>query len=935
MHDGGQMTRQQNTGVGPVADGPADEPLLRLRAERELALETARSAIRDTTRLTRLLAILSEPGPLDLLLDRALATLSELFSADIVVLLDPAGTGSFAPLAAIGLPEDMLRRSFSDHKEAYPCLLMETREPILVNNAGLDPQVDESLAELEVMTLVGLPVAGNLAVRGALFLARCRPEPFSGPEADLLTNMAHRMGLALEEAQRASQLSRIVESGRLISRHLNPGNVASESVQLFPAIAGADGAALILVSPELGASCAGLNGLDWACTPFLLQLTERLLAQPARIEPISVIDLPALLDHHGLMPWPDCPKTALVLPIGRKERNRGLLLALRKTAVAFTPSTLQMATLFTDQISAAMENARLYQAVHSELTERMRAEEALRASEERFRALIRSVSDIIAILDPAGTIRYISPAAETLWACPVMALYGQSLHDRAHPDDAASLRDLFAHVGTDAGTMLSGSVRLQQDGENWRDFDLILVNLLNDPVIGGIVATLHDVTERKIYERQLSQLAYYDPLTGLANRACFKERLQAALVRAERTTGSVAVLFADLDNFKVINDTLGHAYGDEALRLVADRLRACTGDGEMVARLGGDEFTVLIEGVGGVEQVTPLADRLVATLGRPIRFEERDYFIGGSLGVAISDPRGDSGDELLRKADLAMYQAKQEGKGRYVVFHAGLDETVKERLELAAGMRRALRNGEFFLRYQPIFTLDERRVQAVEALVFWRHPIQGEIVPSVIIPLAEEIGCMAELGPWVLGEACRQGQRWQSPHPDGRGVSVCVNLSPGQFHSPNLTTAVAAALDQANLPAGRLVLEIAESTLAQEPAAAVDRLMALKKIGVRLAIDDFGTGYLGVHALKRLPVDALKIEHTFIDGIEADERKQAIVRSVLALAGNQGLQVIGEGIETQAQAAQLWQLGCGHGQGRLLARPLSAEACAALLSRQG
>ena len=928
------MTSQENVHPGPVRDQPAMEELHRLHAERETALQAARSAVRDTTRLTRLLAILGEPGPMDLLFDRTLSTLSELFAADIVVLLDPAGTGTFAPLAAIGLPEDLLPLPFFDQEDSYAMQVMARREPVLVDHAGTDPRIASSLRELEVMTMIGLPVIGSQGVRGALFLARCRPAPFATSEADLLGSMTYRIGLTLEEAQRADQSSRLVECNRLISRHLNPTLVATEAVQLFPAMAGADAAALVLVSSETGPSCAGLSGLEWGCAPVLVGLASRLLAAPSQDEPYATVALPAMLGAFGFSPWADCPQSLLALPFGRKERNRGMLFALRRTAVAFTPIAQQMATLYADQIAAALENSRLYQAVHSELAERVRAEEALRASEERFRALVRSVSDIIAILDREGAIHYISPAAEILWECPAMALYGQNILDRVHPQDLAGLHELLARVGARAGEMVQGAVRLAREGEDWRDFDCILVNLLDDPAIDGLVVTFHDVTERRTYERRLTQLAYFDPLTGLANRACFYDRMRSALARACTEGLSVAVLFADLDNFKIINDTLGHAYGDEALRWVADQLRANLAHGELAARLGGDEFTVLIEGVRGVEQVLPLAHRLIAALAAPVRLAGRDFRVGGSMGLAINDPGNPNADELLRKADLAMYRAKQEGKGRCVVFRADLDETSRERLEMEAELRRAIGRKEFFLRFQPIFDLDTRQVQAVEALVFWQHPRRGEVAPTVIIPLAEESGCMVELGQWIVREACRQSRAWSPRGVRHGGIPVCVNLSPGQFHHPSLAVDTAAALEQEDLSPAQLVFEIAESTLAHEPAGALNRFAALKNIGVRLTIDDFGTGHLDLHVLKHLPVEALKIDHTFIRDVETDERKQAIVRGVLALAGDCGLRVVGEGIETQAQLDQLLRMGCACGQGYLLARPMSAMDCAALLARQ-
>lgn len=910
------------------------EDVYRLRAARDTALQAARAAVRDTTRLTRLLTILSEPGPLELLFDRALSTLSELFSADIVILLDPAGTGVFSPLAAVGVPEDMLRQPLWDAEGGYVASVMRSGKPFLTADASADLSVDSQLRELGAETAVWLPVIGSHAARGALILARCRPDPFVHADVDLLTAMAYRIGLALEETQRNAQLERIVQAGREIGRHLDESAVGQEAVRLLPVVVRADAAALVLSEPDGAARCIAQFGLDPAWTTTCGRLAERLLANSrlVDVEPYNTLDLHVAAEQLPFELPHACPIRALLaVPLRREERIRGLLYAMRFSATSFNPDILQIATLYAGQISAALENARLYRAVHDELAERVRAEEALHASHERFRALIRSVSDVIAILAADGTIRYASPAVETMWKCSDAALLGRSVFDRVHPEDTDTMRDLLSQAREQPQSTLTGAVRLGQGQDAWRDFEVILVNLLDEPAVAGIVATYHDVTERKTYERELTHLAFRDPLTGLANRAYFRDRLRHGLIRADAEGRSVAVIFFDLDNFKIVNDSLGHACGDQVLRVIADRVRACLRRDDTAARLGGDEFTILIEDLTDVDQVMPLANRLIVELRDPIRLEGRDLFVGGSMGIAISTPNQDSTDELLRKADLAMYHAKNSGKGCYAIFDAQLNAAAMERLDLETELRQAIGRRELQVHYQPIVSLVDGRIREVEALVYWPHSRRGLVAPSEIIPIAEETGLIIELGQWVLEAACRQVRAWEQHYPGESPLRLSVNLSARQFRHAALVSEISIALRNSELQPSSLTFEITESVLIRDPVGTVAKLQALKDLGVRLAIDNFGTGYSSLSYLKRFPVDTLKIDRSFVQGIEANPGDKAIAQSVIALAAAFNLEVIGEGIETEGQAARLRALGCWHGQGYLFAPPLPASEFEMLL----
>ena len=908
----------------------------RLRAARDTALQAARAAVRDTTRLTRLLAILSEPGSLEFLLDQVLSTLSELFAADIVVLVDPAGTGTFSPLAVIGIPEDMLQQQPSDAEIGYVASVMRSGTPILTGETSADLDMNSQLRELGAETAVWLPVIGSHAARGALILARCRPDPFVRADVDLLTAMAYRIGLALEEAQRNTQLEQIVRTGHEIGRHLDESAVGDKAVRMFPAVMRADAAALVLRDSDDTFRCVAQFGLDPAWSAAWSRLAECLLTDSclADAEPYSTPDLRVAVERFSLE-LHACPVRALLaIPIRREERIRGLLCAMRFSTTSFNPDTLQIAMLYASQISAALENARLYRAVHDELAERLRAEQALRASHERFRALIRSVSDVIAILTIDGTIHYASPAVEAMWGCSAVALAGQSVFDRVHPEDVETMQGLLAEVGKQANSTLIGAVRLRQGLNVWRDFEVILANLLDESAVAGIVATYHDVTERKSYERELTQLAFRDPLTGLANRAHFRDRLRLGLLHADAEGRSVAVIFFDLDNFKIVNDSLGHACGDQVLRVIADRVRGCLRRNDTAARLGGDEFTILVEGVTDLDQVMPMANRLIGELRDPIRLEGRELFVGGSMGIAISVPNQDSPDDLLRKADLAMYHAKSSGKGCYAIFDAQLNAAAVERLDLETELRQAMERQELRVYYQPIVSLEDRRIREVEALVRWQHPLRGLVAPSSIIPIAEETGLIIDLGQWVLEGACRQVRAWQLRYPSEPPLRLCVNLSARQFRHGTLVSEIGTALCNSALEPFDLTLEITESNLIRDPAGTIAKLRNLKDLGVRLAIDDFGTGYSNLGYLKQFPVDTLKIDRSFVQDIAVNPRDKAIAQSVIALAAAFNLDVIGEGIETGEQAAHLRALGCQHGQGYLFAPPLPAAEFEALLARK-
>ena len=565
-----------------------------------------------------------------------------------------------------------------------------------------------------------------------------------------------------------------------------------------------------------------------------------------------------------------------------------------------------------------------------------REAENTRSSERRFRGLVQNTSDIILICAPSGTATYQSPAAESAWGFMPDGLLGQPVTTLTHPDDQAALRalwDQLLQTAPNASAELTRTTELRfRDGSDvWRHAELVATNLLDDPAVQGVVVTVRDVSERRTFEQQLLQQAFYDALTGLPNRALFRDRLGQALVRAGRRKDRIGLLFLDLDNFKLVNDSLGHQMGDKLLVEAAERLRTCIRAQDTIARLSGDEFVIVLELLADETDAIPVAKAIAHQFARPFTLDGRDVVVTASIGIAISNPGRDDVESLVRNADVAMYRAKSDGRARYVMFDHSMHTDALARLELENDLRHAIDHQELRVHYQPIISMDTGSFTEVEALVRWQHPSRGLVSPADFIPIAEETGLIIQLGMWVLEEACRQVVAWHEEFPATPPLTLSVNLSPRQFQQASLVGDIAAALEATGLPACRLKLEITEGVIMRDTEATIRTLWELKDLGLQLAIDDFGTGYSSLSYLKRLPLDVLKIDRSFVSGIGHNQEDNAIVHAVMALAKSLHLQVTGEGIETAEQATLLSDWGCDRGQGYLFSRPLDGQKADALL----
>jgi diguanylate cyclase (GGDEF)-like protein/PAS domain S-box-containing protein len=550
-----------------------------------------------------------------------------------------------------------------------------------------------------------------------------------------------------------------------------------------------------------------------------------------------------------------------------------------------------------------------------------RSAEAMRTSEARFRTVFEHAAVGIALLDDDSRIVDTNPAFSRLVGYSASELRGRQPHDLSPAEDAEAARGMLAEVAADGHSSAAEVRYVRKDGHvTWGSVTLSRAHGTRDL---RLIAMVQDVSHRKALEAELLHQAFHDPLTNLANRSLFRDRVEHSLARASRAPSHIAVLFLDLDNFKSVNDTLGHATGDRLLSCVAGRLLNATRGCDTVARLGGDEFGVLLEHVQTLADAEIVAQRITESLRTPIDVGGgRTMTVTTSIGIARAEP-GHGSEELLRNADVAMYAAKGRARGTWVMFDPAMHKALVDRVTMENDLGNAITSGQLIIAYQPIVDLDGGAIQGVEALVRWNHPDRGLVAPAQFIPMAEETGLIVPLGRFVLNAACRQGARWNASRV-ANPLTVTVNLSGRQLADADLVRDVTHALNESGFEPRCLVLEITESVLMQDTQAALERLKALKSLGVRLAIDDFGTGYSSLSHLQQFPIDVLKIDRSFTEGIPHDANSSALARTIITLGGMLTLRTIAEGVETQAQHDSLRELGCTMGQGFLFSRPVSA-----------
>jgi diguanylate cyclase (GGDEF)-like protein/PAS domain S-box-containing protein len=604
---------------------------------------------------------------------------------------------------------------------------------------------------------------------------------------------------------------------------------------------------------------------------------------------------------------------ALCCPLTLDDRPTGGPLAgtLHVAAPGWALRTLQGALeVLSSQAALALERITLADEVHR------------RNSEAYFRTLILNTADVILILDADDRIRYASPSAAAVLGSD--ALTGMPFAAIIDPVDRGRVGQMLAQMRDGLPRLEGTDVRAMGPDQESISVEIACRDLRAEPTVAGLVLTLRDVTERRRLEHELTHQAFHDALTGLANRVLFSDRVEHALTRGQRDGTLVGVLFIDLDDFKLVNDSLGHAAGDQLLVAAAQRITGALRAHDTAARLGGDEFAALIEDVDHPAEVEEIAGRVLNALAQPFLIHGEQISGVASIGITTSAEAG-TAEDLLRQADLALYEAKGAGKGRWRRYQADLHTAMMQRLELRAALEQAVQQDQLVLQFQPILDLPTGHAVGFEALVRWQHPQRGMIAPAEFIELAEDTGLIVPVGAWVLRQALATAAQWRHTLPDDHALPyMAVNVSARQFRVPDFVDTVRQAIADSGLPPHTLLLEITESLLLKEDERVWTDLAELREIGVRIAIDDFGTGYSSLSYLRHMPIDILKIDKSFIDDMTSSAQQLALVAAIVRLADTLDLRVVAEGIETPAQADTLIRIGCPYAQGYLFSRPIDA-----------
>lgn len=563
----------------------------------------------------------------------------------------------------------------------------------------------------------------------------------------------------------------------------------------------------------------------------------------------------------------------------------------------------------------------------------------LHASERLHRFLVESSPDLIFTLDLEGRFSYINPRVHPLLGHERASLMRRPFSTLVMPEDIDRINSVMFARGNAPGETFNIELRLRRNRESVVEGgpESITVSLTGIPMpdrdgrgTTGLYGVARDISERKRAEEIITFQAYHDQLTRLPNRVLFKDRLELALAQAQRRTGALAVMFIDVDRFKLVNDTFGHAEGDALLRGIAARLSTTLRRGDTLARLGGDEFTVLLPDINHPEDVETIARKIVEALTPPFRLEHGDFRATVSIGISLFPRDGDTAEDLTRHADVAMYQVKRSGKNAFRFFDPELNTHYRERIALENDLRTALGRQEFELYYQPQVSLRERRVVGMEALLRWNHPMHGQIGPTTFIPVAEEMGLIGEISTWVLEQACSQLAQWR--HDGFNDLRMSLNLSPHDFDRKDVVSIVTNCVERYCLPPSRIELEITESMMMQDTAGVAAKVRALRDAGLSVAIDDFGTGYSALAYLQKFPVSTLKIDRSFVRDLDGPSTNP-IISAITGIARGFGLQLIAEGVERPEQVETLRALGCDVMQGYLFAHPAPAGKAGAWLSQ--
>lgn len=878
------------------------------------------------------------------LMGLVLATVTETLLPLLAAIYQRQPDGSYRPVVWRRLP--------SAHAPDHPPPPLPADHPALASSEPSWCVPNEELHQYheEWPLLIVRPSTSEQPLTPAWLLGlarRANDVAYSRDDRALLESLAGSLALALDKAHQHAQLvttqrhqAFLANASHLLAGSLDPSTTLETVVRL--------------ALPTLGDACV----IDFLEADGRLYQVAVSPSDPSLAERIGAIRRHFPIDPAGAHPVAQVLRQGRSVmltevtddysaAIGRDTTHRDLIESLRLLSLICVPMVvgervvgtlsflihvgerrysqidLDLAEDLARRAALALDNARLYRASNEALAQ-------VQGSEARFRALVQSSSDLICVVSPELILRSVTPSVTHLLGYLPEALVDQPLTALAHPDDCEAIVSAVRAATTlvDVPPPIIWRVRRQEG--TWRHIESVITNLIDEPTVGGLVLNSRDVSEHQELQTKLTYQAFHDPLTGLANRALFRARVEEALLQAIDNDRSVTILFVDLDNFKTVNDSFGHELGDQLLITVAQRMRTVLRANDTIARLGGDEFAILLDQIEEPQQSVSIAERLLQALRQPVMLDGWELLVKASIGIATNTHAGDV-ETLLRNADMAMYTAKSQGKDSHAHFEPQMHVAVLARLDLETELRHALENGALDLFHQPVIDLMTGDVTGLESLLRWRHPTRGLIPAATFIPLAEETGLIVPIGHWAIQETCRRMQYWRQLGPQGHRLTIGVNLSARQLHDPALTTVAAAALADYSIAPGQLIMEITESLLMHDTEDTIRTLHMLKHIGIRLAIDDFGTGYSSLKYMQRLPVDIIKIDKAFVDPLLTSENGPGIARVIIELGETLRLSTVAEGIETPAQADRLRALRCRYGQGYYFSRPLDLAGITAYL----
>ncbi|MEG3894574.1 MULTISPECIES: EAL domain-containing protein [unclassified Microcoleus] len=841
---------------------------------------------------------------------------------------------------AIGLPCD-----FAQH---YRSSLARGETIALAELSTLGPSLQASAEFLGFHSIAIAPLLYQQSFLGGICLYQCdRARSWSAEELSLVKAIADQCAIAIHQAELYQQAQT-----ELAERKRAEAAVRGIQQQLATMAANLPGSVYrAALHPD------GTTSMPYI-SPGVREVTglaaEEVMARPELLSEIIHPDDKSSFDSSV------AASRASLLPCDRQYR-----IVLNSGEVKWVQDSARFSKNENGDI--------IVDGVALDISDRKQAESALRQSEQRFRSLIENATDITIILDAEGIFRYISPSVKRILGYSPHQAIGRSALEAVHPDDCAAIAQTLQKALENPKRSESPvEYRVRHRNGSWCYVEAVATNLLHDPAVKGIVINCHDITQRKKAEEQLLHDAFHDALTGLPNRSLFTDRLEHALRLAKRRKDYLfAVLFLDLDRFKVVNDSLGHAIGDQLLVAIARRLEACLRTGDTVARLGGDEFVLLLEDIDGINEATNIVNRLQRKITSPILLDGHEVFITASIGIALSCGEYLEPTTLLRDADTAMYRAKELGRARHEVFNSSMHAHALRLLQLENDLRRAIESirdpateedspssphssqsphsglpplsaaPQFIIHYQPIVSIANNTITSFEALVRWQHPERGLVYPGEFITIAEETGLIVPLGRWVLRTACHQIREWQQLFESNPPLSVSVNLSVKQFSQPDLIEYIDRVLEETLLDGSSLKLEITESVLIENSESVTAMLVQLRTRNIHLCIDDFGTGYSSLSYLHRFPTNTLKIDRSFVSrmGCELDLDKVTIdpteiVRSIVTLSHNLGMDVVAEGVEDASQLSILKGLKCEYAQGFFFSKPVDSQTAAGLIRQQ-